>query len=153
MVMKKKSELPFWKRKSLWEMTCDEWESLCDGCSKCCLQKVEYEDTGEVYYTRVVCRYMDQKTCRCTRYEQRTQLVPDCLKLEPENVRQIHFLPRTCAYRLIAETQDLEWWHSLVSGDPDTVHEAGISVRGKVLSEEYVHPEGLEEHIIEWVKT
>jgi len=146
------ADQPFWQRKSLAEMTRKEWESLCDGCAKCCLHKLEDEDTGEVYYTKVVCRYMDQETCRCTEYRDRNTLVPACVWLRPEDVDEFHWLPSTCAYRLIAEGKPLEWWHPLVSGSADTVHEAGVSVRGRVLSEEYVHPDGFEEHIIHWVE-
>lgn len=146
------TDQPFWERKSLEEMSPEEWESLCDGCAKCCLHKLEDEDTGEVYYTKVVCRYMDAETCRCTEYQDRNTLVPMCVWLRPENVSEFHWLPSTCAYRLIAEGKPLEWWHPLVSGSQETVHEAGVSVRGRVLSEEYVHPDGLEEHIIHWVE-
>ncbi len=143
---------PFWVNKSLTEMTREEWESLCDGCAKCCLQKLEDEDTGKVYYTKVVCRYLDEKLCRCSHYQERNNLVPTCVWLRPEDVAEFHWLPTTCAYRLIAEGQDLPAWHHLVSGSRDTVHEAGISVRGRVLNEEFVHPDGLEEHIIHWVE-
>ena len=131
-------------------MTQNEWESLCDGCAKCCLHKLEYEDSGQLSYTRIVCRYYDETKSSCTCYDDRTILVPTCLKLTPYNILKIHFMPRTCAYRLLAEGKDFEWWHPLVSGDPDTVHTAGISICGKVLCEEYVHPDGWEEHIITW---
>jgi uncharacterized protein len=144
--------LPFWQTKSLEDMTTHEWESLCDGCAKCCMHKLEDEDTGEVVYTKVVCRYLDQKNCRCTEYLARHQLVPQCVWLKPEYVEEFHWLPTTCAYRLVAEGRPLPWWHPLVSGSAQTVHEAGISVRGRVLSEEYVHPDGIEEHIIHWVE-
>lgn len=146
------ADQPFWKRKTLAEMNREEWESLCDGCAKCCLHKLEDEDSGEVYYTKVVCRFMDAETCRCTEYRDRNTLVPTCVWLRPEDVDEFHWLPSTCAYRLIAEGKPLEWWHPLVSGSSDTVHEAGVSVRGRVLSEEYVHPDGFEEHIIHWVE-
>jgi len=142
----------FWEHKSLSEMNKEEWESLCDGCAKCCLHKLEDEDDGEVYYTKVVCRYMDMDTCRCTEYEDRNTLVPECVWLQPEDVAEFHWLPLTCAYRLIAEGQPLQWWHPLISGDSNTVHESGISVKDRVLSENHVHPDGMEEHIVKWVE-
>lgn len=141
----------FWEQKSLAEMTAEEWESLCDGCAKCCLHKLEDEDSGEVFYTKVVCRYMDDN-CRCTEYQRRNELVPNCVWLRPENVKQFHWLPMTCAYRLVSEGKPLEDWHPLISGDPDSVHQAGVSIKGRALSEEYVHPEGFDEHVISWVE-
>jgi uncharacterized cysteine cluster protein YcgN (CxxCxxCC family) len=144
-----KSCNPFWKSKSLAEMTKVEWESLCDGCGRCCLEKLEDEDTGQIYYTSVACRFLDIYRCRCTVYEQRTDSEPDCLYLTPENIKQISWLPVTCAYRRLAEGKDLEWWHPLVSGDADTVHEAHISVRGKVLSGKHVHADELEAYIVD----
>lgn len=141
----------FWETKSLDEMSVEEWESLCDGCAKCCLHKLEDEDTGEVFYTKVVCRYMDDN-CRCTEYQQRNTLVPMCVWLRPEDISEFHWLPATCAYRLVAEGKPLADWHPLISGDPDSVHSAGVSIRGRALSEEFVHPDGFEEHIIHWVE-
>lgn len=141
----------FWEHKTLSELSRQEWEALCDGCAKCCLHKLEDEDSGEVYYTKVVCRYMDEQ-CRCTEYQQRHQLVPSCVWLRPEDVAEFHWLPSTCAYRLIAEGKPLQAWHPLLSGDPNSVHEAGISISGRALSEEFVHPDGFEEHIIHWVE-
>jgi len=146
------AEQPFWKTKSLDEMNRQEWESLCDGCAKCCLHKLEDEDTEEVFYTKIVCHYMDEDTCRCTQYQERNVLVPNCVWLKPEDVAEFHWLPSTCAYRLVAEGKDLEWWHPLVSGNPETVIEAGVSIKGRCISEEYVHPDGWEEHIIRWVE-
>ncbi len=143
------AEAPFWKRKSLSEMTRREWESLCDGCGKCCLNKLEDEDTGEIALTEVACRYLDLGNCRCTDYANRLTLVPDCISLTPDNVSRLPWLPATCAYRLLAEGSDLYWWHPLVSGDPGTVHEAGVSVRGKVVSEDDV--DDLEDHVVEWL--
>ena len=134
------------------ELTDEEWEALCDGCARCCLHKLEYEATGDIRYTCIVCRYLDEETCRCTRYDERTVLVPTCMRLQPTTLEKINFLPTTCAYRLILEGKDLPWWHPLVSGSSETVHEAGISVRGKVVQEDFVHPEGWEEMIIDWVK-
>lgn len=123
---------PFWKTKPLEAMSAREWESLCDGCGKCCLSKLEDEDTGEIYWTSVGCRLLDTKSCRCSDYEHRAEKVPDCVRLTPQNVRTIDWLPTTCAYRLVAEGHDLYWWHPLVSGSAETVHEAGISMRGRV---------------------
>lgn len=141
----------FWETKSLQEMSASEWESLCDGCAKCCLHKLEDEETGEVFYTKVVCRYLD-KQCRCTEYAKRHELVPDCVWLQPQDVDEFHWLPATCAYRLIGEGKPLPEWHPLLSGDTESVHRTGVSIRGRALSEQYVHPEGLEEHIISWVE-
>ncbi len=127
--------LPFWKRKTLPEMTAEEWESLCDGCAKCCLHKLEDTDTGAITPTNVACRLLDMTACRCTRYSERQRLVPDCVVLEPANVGTLSWMPSTCAYRLLAEGKDLPDWHPLVSGDRDSVHEAGISVREWAVSE------------------
>ena len=142
----------FWKEKSLTEMSRQEWESLCDGCARCCLHKLEDEDSGEVHYTSVVCKYLDESTCRCTSYQDRHSLVPDCVWLTPDTVEAFRWLPTTCAYRLVAEGKDLAWWHPLVSGRAESVQEAGISVRGKCISEEHVHPDNFEENIIRWVE-
>ncbi len=117
----------FWKRKTLQEMSQTEWESLCDGCGKCCLQKLEDEDDGMVYYTRVVCRYMTDN-CRCSEYQNRHELVPNCVWLKPEDVENFFWLPSTCAYRILAEGLDLPLWHPLVSGDPELIHAVNISV-------------------------
>ncbi|MFC5384585.1 YcgN family cysteine cluster protein [Aquamicrobium segne] len=129
-------KLPFWKTKQLEEMSATEWEQLCDGCGKCCLSKLEDDDTGEIYWTSVACRLFDAETCRCSDYENRFKKVPDCVALTPKNVRTITWLPSTCAYRLVAQGQDLYWWHRLVSGSADTVHEAGTSIQGRVQARE-----------------
>jgi len=126
------SDEPFWKTTPMEAMSREQWESLCDGCGKCCLAKLEDEDTGDIYWTSVGCRLFDAGTCRCIDYANRGALVADCVQLNPENVRTISWLPSTCGYRLVAEGQDLRWWHPLVSGSPDTVHQAGISMRGRV---------------------
>ncbi len=146
------AEIPFWKRKTLEEMTPEEWESLCDGCARCCLYKLEDEDTGEIYYTNVICRLLDTFRCRCTAYTERRSLMPTCLVLTPEIVRQIQWMPKTCAYRLVHEGKDLEWWHPLVSGDPNTVHQAGISVRYRTQAEADVDMENLEDYIVDWLE-
>jgi uncharacterized cysteine cluster protein YcgN (CxxCxxCC family) len=140
---------PFWKRKSLEEMTSSEWESLCDRCGRCCLLKLEDEDTGEIYRTRLACRLLDLGTCQCSNYPDRQKHVSDCVSITPEAARNLPWLPETCAYRLVAEGSDLAWWHYLVSGDPNTVHEAGISVRGWVISEERARANAMERYIIQ----
>ena len=123
---------PFWKTTPLREMSREQWESLCDGCGKCCLAKLEDEDTGEIHFASVGCRLFDAGSCRCKDYANRLETVSDCVRLTPENVRSITWLPATCAYRLVAEGRDLAWWHPLVSGRADSVHEAGISMRGRI---------------------
>ena len=142
------ADAPYWRTKTLEEMTRAEWEALCDGCARCCLLKLEDEDTGEIAYTDIACRLLDTGTCRCTRYRQRLRLVPECVDLTPEQVRRLGWLPSTCAYRLLAEGRDLAWWHPLVSGDPETVHKAGISVRGRVVPER--RGDDPEERVVTW---
>ena len=140
----------FWEEKSLAEMSREEWESLCDGCARCCLIKLEDEESGELHYTAVACRYLDRHKCRCTAYSDRTQLVPDCLELSMDNVDQLSWMPQSCAYRLLAEGRPLPEWHPLVSNDPDSVHNAGISVRGYAISEDDVTSiEDIEAYIID----
>lgn len=132
------------------EMSRDEWESLCDGCGKCCCIRLEDEDNGAIYITDVVCKLFDAGTCRCTDYPNRSKKVPDCVTLTPENVDQLHWMPQTCAYRLIANGKDLEPWHHLVSGSRDTIHEWGYSVQDKVVSEEGVTEDDLPHRLVIW---
>lgn len=142
---------PFWLSKTLDEMTMQEWESLCDGCGRCCLVKLEDDDTGRIHATDIGCRLFDAGTCRCKDYSHRSTLVPDCVTLTPEDVRTLPWLPPTCAYRLVGEGRDLPWWHPLVSGDPETVVTAGVSVRGRVFaSEDDVDEDDLPERIVNW---
>jgi uncharacterized cysteine cluster protein YcgN (CxxCxxCC family) len=141
-------DTPFWKKKRLEEMTREEWESLCDGCARCCLIKLEDEDTGELAYTRVACSLLDIGACRCTAYPQRHEKVPDCVVLTPESAGELQWMPTTCAYRLLANGKDLPWWHPLVSGRAETVREAGISVQGIAVSEAKIKPERFEHFII-----
>jgi uncharacterized cysteine cluster protein YcgN (CxxCxxCC family) len=143
------SEKPFWQQKKINDLTPEEWEALCDGCAQCCIVKFEDVDTKEIFFTDVVCQFLDLSTCRCTSYLQRTRLVPTCLILTPQLVGQLSWMPATCAYRLLAEGKPLPWWHPLVSGNPDTVHQAGTSVRGKVISEKGIPEAELEDHIKE----
>ena len=141
-------ERPFWKAKRLDELSQDEWEQLCDGCGKCCLEKLEDADTGEISYTEVACRLLDIRRCRCTRYAERRRFVPNCEQLRPTNIHRFNWLPSSCAYRLLANGQDLPWWHQLVSGDRDLVHRVGASARGRAIPEWRAGP--LEHHIVTW---
>jgi len=126
---------PFWQTKSLAEMTPDEWESLCDGCGLCCLIRFEDEASGEIVPTRVSCRLFDQDACQCKDYARRRATVPDCIQLTPRNVGRLKWMPKSCAYRRIHEGRGLANWHPLVSGDPESVHAAGVSIRGQTVSE------------------
>lgn len=139
----------FWREKTLGEMSLEEWEALCDGCGRCCLHKIEDEDTQKLFYSRVACKLLDIKRCRCTRYAERQSLVPDCMSLR-EGFAQFQWLPSTCAYRLLAQGEELPRWHPLRTGDAESVHKAGISVRSFALSEnEVADPYA---HIVEWLK-
>ena len=130
---------PFWKAKPLNEMTPDEWESLCDGCGTCCLEKIEDEETGEIKTVGVSCEFLDTQNRRCLEYADRKTVNPDCIVLSPDNVSRIDWMPETCAYRRLAEGKSLEWWHPLISGEPDTVHRAEISIHDRVVSGGYVN--------------
>ena len=146
-------DAPFWKTKPLSKMNPAEWESLCDGCGLCCLNKLEDWDTGEVAFTSVACKLLDGDSCRCKDYPHRQAIVPDCIQLTPKTVEDIGWLPPTCGYRLVRDGEDLYWWHPLVSGDPDTVHAAGISARGRTVSEEDVDVADLEDYLVDWPLT
>ncbi|KPQ04958.1 MAG: hypothetical protein HLUCCA12_16030 [Rhodobacteraceae bacterium HLUCCA12] len=140
----------FWETVPLNRMTPQEWEALCDGCGKCCLNKLEDADTGEVFFTRIACRLFDDASCRCGNYAIRKSLVPECVVLTPDTLSEIaYWMPRSCAYRRLNEGRGLADWHPLVSGDPDSVHRAGVSVRGQTLPEYEIPEEDWEDHIIE----
>lgn len=140
----------FWEKKPLQKMSPREWEALCDGCGKCCLNKLEDEDTGEVALTRVACRLLDDMSCQCAHYETRHAFIPECIVLKPENLdTHAYWMPQTCAYRLLWEGKPLPEWHPLLSGDPESVHQAGVSVRGITVSEFDVPIDDWEDYIIE----
>ncbi|MCD7111034.1 YcgN family cysteine cluster protein [Rhizobium sp. DKSPLA3] len=143
-------DLPFWKTKTLETMNGAEWESLCDGCGLCCLNKLEDWDTGEIAWTSIRCTLLDGDTCRCRDYPNRQATVPDCIQLTPQQVRELPWLPPTCGYRLVRDGRDLYWWHPLVSGDPETVHAAGISARGRTVSEDDVDIDDFEYYLADW---
>lgn len=142
--------LPYWQVKTLEEMNKREWEALCDGCARCCLNKLEDWDTGEIAWTSVACELLDGDTCRCRDYTNRAATIPDCVQLTPKAAHELSWLPSTCAYRLLAEGRDLYWWHPLVSGSDETVHAAGISVRGRTVSEEGMDVEDYEKYVVSW---
>jgi uncharacterized cysteine cluster protein YcgN (CxxCxxCC family) len=134
-------------------MSRSEWESLCDGCGRCCLNKYEEEGTKRVHYTDVACHLLDRDSCRCSNYAQRGRLVPDCITLTPAIMDDMYCLPKTCGYRLLAEGKELFWWHPLVSGRRETVHEAGISVRGRCVSEKGLSEDEIEARLVRWPMT
>ena len=140
---------PYWKTVPLTEMTREQWESLCDGCAKCCLQKLEDEDTGEIHFTNIVCDLLDLENCRCTHYSERSVLIPSCVTLTMADLEDPYWLPSTCAYRLLAEGQDLPQWHPLVSGSSRTVETSGNCIRGKVVRES--DADEWEFHLIDWI--
>ncbi len=146
------ADRPFWQTKRLEQMTREEWESLCDGCGLCCLIRFEDEDTGEVFPTKVHCKLFDSQRCSCTDYAGRKDHVPDCIKLTPWNIEALGWMPLSCAYRRLHEGRGLANWHPLVSGDPESVHTAGVSIRGQTISElELEKPEDAVEHeAMEW---
>jgi|YNPMSStandDraft_1061717.scaffolds.fasta_scaffold10835_1 uncharacterized cysteine cluster protein YcgN (CxxCxxCC family) len=140
--------LPFWRRKTLAQMTRAEWESLCDGCGRCCLHKLRDADTGRLHHTNVACRLLDLHACRCSDYAHRQARVPDCVRLTPARVARLDWLPSSCAYRLLQEGKDLPPWHPLVCGDPEAVHRAGASVRGRAVPERAAGR--LVDHVVRW---
>ncbi len=137
---------PIWQR-PLESLNRDEWEALCDGCGQCCMHKIEDEDTGEILPTNVSCRLLDLESCRCSDYRRRRMLVPDCVRLDRRSLERFDWLPDTCAYRLRAKGQPLPEWHYLISGDREAVHRAGVSVRGRAISETLAGP--IEDHVID----
>ena len=144
---------PFWQARSLAELSEREWESLCDGCGLCCLRKLEEPDSGQIAYTDVACHLLDCDSCRCRNYEKRTELVADCVKLRPGDREQLSWMPSTCAYRLLDAGKPLPEWHPLISGTTQSVRDAGISVSGRCVSEEFVHEDEIEFRIVDWVTT
>jgi len=138
----------FWKTKPLHAMTSQEWESLCDGCAQCCLNKLEDVDTGEIYFTRVACQFVENESCRCSHYPQRRNVAPDCLQITPKLAKEVPWLPKTCAYKLLANGDDLPPWHPLVSGNPDSTHKAGASIRGKFIYETQIGEDEFIDYII-----
>jgi uncharacterized cysteine cluster protein YcgN (CxxCxxCC family) len=146
----KNTVMKFWETKTLSEMSVSEWESLCDNCGKCCLHKLQDDETEEIFYTSVVCDLIDLETCRCTHYADRCTRVPDCLDLKQHNFSEYTWLPTTCAYKLLAEGQPLPDWHPLITGNPNSVIEAGVSIRSYAMKESTV--DNPEDHIIEWLK-
>ena len=143
------AEKPFWQTVKLADMTAAQWEALCDGCAKCCLVKLQDDDSGEIVFTDIVCNLLDQQSCRCAHYEERTKLVPDCVKLTKDNLDKIDFMPPSCAYRLLHEGKDLPQWHPLVSSRADSVVEAGMSVKGRVIAEMAFDGDS-EDRVVDW---
>lgn len=140
--------MPFWRTTKLADMSAQQWESLCDGCGRCCLEKLEDFFSHEIHYTDVGCALLDMDTCRCAHYEERHRFMPDCVPLTPDNIAELRWMPSTCAYRLLADGKDLPDWHPLVSGDPQTVIDAGISVKGRVVPSN--EATDLEDHVVTW---
>lgn len=144
------SEVPWWKQKTLAEMNRPEWESLCDHCAKCCLNKLEDDSDGTVYYTDIACDLLNAETCQCGDYANRETLVPDCLRLTMDNLDDLYWMPPSCAYRLLHEGNDLPEWHHLVTGDQNSIHRAGESIAGRFVYNKLVNEQDWEEHIVEW---
>ncbi len=140
----------FWQTKTLIQMTDQEWESLCDGCARCCLLKLQDEDTDETYFTNVSCHLLDIDKCRCKDYQNRKFLVPECLQVRKMSLNEYAWLPETCAYRLISEGKTLPDWHPLISGNKKSVQQMGVSVSGFAVCEDYIHPDELDAHVIQF---
>ena len=140
----------FWKTKSLVDFSTEEWEALCDGCGKCCLHKIEYADTGEIEYTNVACTLLNDNSCKCKDYNNRHKKIPDCLVITAQKISTIKWLPDTCAYKLVWEGKDLYWWHYLKSGSHQSIHDAGVSVRGRTISED--EDVDLHDHVVDWIE-
>ncbi|MEZ7860176.1 MAG: putative cysteine cluster protein YcgN (CxxCxxCC family) [Porticoccaceae bacterium] len=141
----------FWQLKTLEQMSTEEWESLCDGCGKCCLVKLEDYESGEIFHTNVTCELLNTESCRCMDYAGRHGIVDDCIQLDRENIESLDWLPSSCSYRLIAGGKPLPEWHHLVSGSRETLHTFGASLQGRVVSELHVHDDDIEDHIVQWV--
>jgi len=141
--------MKFWEIKSLTEMSSEEWESLCDNCGKCCLIKLEDEDSGEIVFTSAVCDLIDLDSCRCSRYSERCSLVPECIDLKQHDFAEYNWLPSTCAYRLLTDGNPLPDWHPLITGTPESVKDAGVSISSYAIKESQV--EDFEDHVIGWV--
>lgn len=150
--LKKSPQQAFWETKTLEQLTKEEWESLCDGCGRCCLNKLEDQETGAIHVTRLACSLLNIKTCRCSDYKNRFKKMPDCINLTPKKIPSLNWLPRTCAYRRVQEGKGLSWWHPLISGDPSTVHKAGISIKNIARSEKGIEEENFPRYIIKDVK-
>jgi uncharacterized cysteine cluster protein YcgN (CxxCxxCC family) len=144
------ADTPFWHKLALGEMSQAQWESLCDGCGRCCLMKYIEGQEDRIFYTSVACRLLDPESCRCGDYEHRKERVADCVTLTPETIAAASWLPNSCAYRTLYRGEDLDWWHPLVSGSPETVHEAGMSVRHRVLSEDEIEGDEYDDFIVDW---
>jgi len=140
----------FWETKTLSQMSKNEWESLCDGCGKCCLNKIIDDETEELHFTNVACHLLHTKTCQCKKYEKRLKIVPDCVKISLDDVEQFHWLPASCAYKLLIEEKPLPVWHPLITGSQSAMHKGGHSIRGKIISETQVDPDNLEDYIAIW---
>jgi uncharacterized cysteine cluster protein YcgN (CxxCxxCC family) len=139
----------FWEKIPILELSEEQWESICDGCCQCCAHKLIDDDTEQVFKTNVVCKYLDTEGCHCTVYPERQKLVPDCIKITPENAGELDWFPETCGYRLIANNKPLPKWHPLETGDPNTVKNAGVTITGKVICESKIDEDDLEDFIVD----